>query len=190
MIFLKLFITFFEIGLVSFGGGLGMVALIREKVLMNNWLTEEQFMNIIAVSESTPGPIAVNVATFVGSTQAGILGSFMATFGVILPSFIIILIIAALLKNFMKYKGVAAFLMGIRPVVVALVFGTVITMGLSTLFKMKVIGDEPAADIRAVIIFTVLVIIHLVYKKLKKVAPSPIIMIMVSAVLGIIAYSS
>jgi chromate transporter len=90
----------------------------------------------------------------------------------------------------MKYKGVAAFLMGIRPVVVALVFGTAITMGLSTLFKMKVIGDEPVADIRAVIIFTVLVIIHLVYKKLKKVAPSPIIMIMVSAVLGIIAYSS
>ena len=95
MIYLKLFLTFFEIGAVSFGGGYGMVSLIREKVLLNGWLTQSGFLDIIAVSESTPGPLAVNMATFVGSSQAGFLGSVCATLGVVLPSFIIILLIAA-----------------------------------------------------------------------------------------------
>ena len=102
MIYLKLFLTFFKIGVLSFGGGYGMISLIREETLINGWLTEDEILNLIAVSESTPGPIAVNIATFVGSTQAGILGSLLATLGVILPSFIIILIIAALIQNLLK----------------------------------------------------------------------------------------
>ena len=87
MIYLKLFLTFFKIGAVSFGGGYGMISLIREEVISNGWLTEEKLLNMIAVSESTPGPIAVNIATFIGSNQAGILGSFFATLGVVTPSF-------------------------------------------------------------------------------------------------------
>ena len=75
MIYLQLFLTFFEIGLFTFGGGYAMISLIREKVLAFGWLTEEELLNMIAVSESTPGPIAVNMATFVGSTQGGVLGS-------------------------------------------------------------------------------------------------------------------
>lgn len=75
------------IGALSFGGGYGMVSLVRERVLSNGWLTENEFLNFIAVSESTPGPLAVNMATFIGSTQGGILGSFVATLGVVLPSF-------------------------------------------------------------------------------------------------------
>ena len=90
MIYLQLFLTFLEVGAVSFGGGYGMISLIREIVLGNGWLTEAQFMSFIAVSESTPGPLAVNIATFIGSSQAGFFGALCATIGVILPSFFII----------------------------------------------------------------------------------------------------
>ena len=81
-----------------------MIALIRETALSNGWLTEEELLNMIAVAESTPGPIAVNMATFVGSSEGGILGSLLATLGVVLPSFIVILIIATLMQNLIKYE--------------------------------------------------------------------------------------
>ena len=95
MILLDLFLTFLTIGAVSFGGGYGMISLIRESVVHHGWLTEEAFMSFVAVSEATPGPLAVNMATFVGSSQAGIPGALAATIGVVLPSFLIILLIAA-----------------------------------------------------------------------------------------------
>jgi chromate transporter len=131
--FLKLFLTFLEIGAVSFGGGYGMISLIREKVLLNGWLSEAEFLNFIAVSESTPGPLAVNMATFIGASQGGVLGALCATLGVVLPSFFIILLIAALIHDLLKYAGVEAFLSGVRPCVVALILSTALTMGLSTL---------------------------------------------------------
>ena len=106
---LELFLTFLKIGAVSFGGGYGMISLVREEALAHAWLSESEFINMIAVAESTPGPIAINMATFIGSKQHGILGSALATLGVVLPAFIIILIISAILKNFIKYKGVQAF---------------------------------------------------------------------------------
>ena len=134
MIYLKLFLTFFEIGLFTFGGGYAMISLVREKALVHGWLTEAELLNMIAVSESTPGPIAVNMATFLGSTQAGVLGSICATLGVVLPSFLIILLISAFIRNFLKYKGVQVFLGGIRPCVVALILGTSVLMFLSILF--------------------------------------------------------
>ena len=89
MIYWNLFLTFLKIGAVSFGGGYAMIPLIREECLAYGWLTEEAMMNFIAVAESTPGPISVNLATFVGASQAGIGGSFVATLGLVLPSFII-----------------------------------------------------------------------------------------------------
>ena len=97
--FLKLFLTFLEIGAVSFGGGYGMISLIREKVLLNGWLSEAEFLSFIAVSESTPGPLAVNMATFIGASQGGVLGALCATLGVVLPSFFIILLIAGLIVS-------------------------------------------------------------------------------------------
>ena len=106
---LKLFLTFLEIGAVSFGGGYGMISLIREKVLLHGWLSEAEFLSFIAVSESTPGPLAVNMATFIGSSQGGVLGALCATLGVVLPSFFIILLIAALIHDLLKYAGVEAF---------------------------------------------------------------------------------
>ena len=93
MIYLQLFLTFLKIGAVSFGGGYGMISLIREDCLANAWLNEEELLNFIAVAESTPGPIAVNMATFIGSSQAGFGGALLATLGVVLPSFFIILLI-------------------------------------------------------------------------------------------------
>ena len=97
MIYLQLFLTFLEIGAVSFGGGYAMIPLIREKVISHGWLVEEELLNMIAVSESTPGPIAVNMATFIGSEQGGVLGAMLATLGVVLPSFIIILLISSVI---------------------------------------------------------------------------------------------
>lgn len=188
MIYLKLFLTFFEIGAVSFGGGYGMVSLIREKVLLNGWLTEAGFLDIIAVSESTPGPLAVNMATFVGSSQAGFFGSVCATLGVVLPSFIIILLIAAALKGLMKYAGVQAFLSGVRPCVVALISATAITVGLSSFFSIKTVHDAPKVDFGSLAVFAVIAVFALVFKKIKKKLPSPIFMIVLSAFLGIFVF--
>ncbi len=188
MIFWKLFITFLEIGAVSFGGGYGMLSLIREKVLMHDWLTEEELLNMIAVSESTPGPIAVNMATFIGSSEGGVLGAFVATLGVVLPAFCIILLIAAVMRNFLKYEGVKAFLGGIRPAVVGLIVATGLTMLLSTLFNFSTLKGGFKADVIGIIIFAIIVAIAFVYKKLKNKKPSPIIMILISAGLGMLFY--
>ncbi len=190
MILFDLFATFFQIGLFTFGGGYAMISLVMERTLANGWLTESELLNMIAVAESTPGPIAVNMATFVGSTQAGILGSAMATLGVVLPSFIIILLISAVMKNFLKYEGVKAFLTGVRPCVVALILGTGVTLCLSTLFSFKSVGaTEFSPDIKGIIIFAVVLISSLVHKRIKSKKPSPILVIVVSAVLGMILYS-
>ena len=189
MILIELFLTFFEIGALTFGGGYAMIPFVREQVLAHGWLSEEELLNMIAVSESTPGPIAVNMATFVGSERAGILGSAAATLGVVLPSFIIILIISALLKNFLKYKGVGAFLSGVRPCVVSLIMGTAITLFLSVLLGIGARDFEFNIDFIGIIIFAVVVAISLIYKKIKGKKPSPILMIAISACLGMILYS-
>ena len=189
MIYLELFLTFLQIGAFSFGGGYGMISLIREKVLMHGWLNEEEMLNMIAVAESTPGPIAINMATFVGSSQGGFLGAFIATLGVILPSFIIILIIATLIRNFMKYAGVKAFLSGIRPCVVGLILATAITMFMSTAIGLSGIGDALTIDFNDIIIFAILILISIVAKLAFKKKPTPILMILISAGLGMLMYS-
>ena len=189
MIYLELFLTFLQIGAFSFGGGYGMISLIREKALAHGWLGEEELLNMIAVAESTPGPIAVNMATFVGSEQGGILGSILATLGIVLPSFIIILIIAALMQNLLKYAGVKAFLGGIRPCVVGLILATAITMFMSTVIGFGSIGESLSLDFKDVIIFVVLVTTALVSKFVFKKKPSPIVMILISAGLGMLMYS-
>lgn len=186
----KLFLIFFEIGAVSFGGGYGMVSLIREIVLSNGWMTESEFMSFVAVTESTPGPIAVNMATFVGASQAGALGALVATLGVVLPSFIIILLIAALLRNLLKYKGVQAFLAGVRPCIAALILATALTMGLDTLLGLKTLGGGLHADFRAIAIFALLCLISYVLQKHARKSPSPILMILLSAGLGILFYGA
>lgn len=189
MILLELFFTFFKIGALTFGGGYAMIPFVREQVLAHGWLTEEELLNMIAVSESTPGPIAVNMATFVGSNEAGVLGSVAATLGVVLPSFIIILIISALLKNFLKYNGVKAFLSGVRPCVVSLILGTAATLFLSVLVGIGENDFDLNIDVKGIIIFAIIVALAFILKKITKKKPSPILLIAISAFLGIYFYS-
>ncbi len=188
MIYLELFLTFLKVGALSFGGGFGMIALIRESVVSSGWMTEAEFLNFVAVSESTPGPIAVNIATFVGSHQGGILGAALATLGVVLPSFFIILVIVSLISNLLKFRAVEAFLSGVRPCIVALILSTVITLALSTLFSFSKIGDSFAPDIKGIVILGILFAVHFVYQKLTNKKPSLILMILLSAVMGILLY--
>ena len=188
-IYLELFLAFLEVGTFAFGGGYGMISLMREKALQHAWLTEEELLNVIAVAESTPGPIALNMATFVGSTQAGILGSIIATVAVVIPSFIIILLIAAVLKNFMNYRGVKGFLFGVRPVVVALILATGVNMLLHNLFGIASLYELSGIDAKGIIILLLLFAIGYASKKLLRKKPSPILMIVLSAGLGILFYS-
>ena len=186
---IRLFWNFLMIGALSFGGGYGMISLVRETVLSNGWLTESEFLSFIAVSESTPGPLAVNMATFVGSSQGGFWGALVATLGVVLPSFLLLLLIAAVLRNLMKYRGVEAFLSGVRPCVVALILATAVTMGLTRLLGFTHLGDVPVPDIRSLLVLAVLAAVHFLWKKLRGKVPSPIAMIGPSAVLGILLWS-
>ena len=188
MLYLRLFLLFLEIGAVSFGGGYGMLSVIRDAVLSRGMLTEAELMNFIAVSESTPGPIAINMATFIGASQGGLLGAFLATLGVVLPAFTIILLIAAILKNLLKYKGVQGFLSGVRPAVAALILATAVTMGIRTFFGLGSVYGDFSFNYKGLIILGVLIAVGLGSKYLLKKKASPIVMILISAVLGIVFY--
>ena len=188
MIFLRLFLSFFVIGAISFGGGYGMISLVRETVLSEGWMSESEFLDLIAVSESTPGPFAVNMATYVGARQAGIPGALSATLGVILPSFLVILLICVVLRSFLRYRGVNAFLDGVRPCVVGLILSTAVIMGMSTLFGFSSVGDSISADGKGIFILALLTAVGLLYRKLRKKQISPLLMIALSAVLGVVLY--
>ena len=190
MILLDLFLTFLLIGAVSFGGGYGMISLVREQVLAHGWLTESEFLDMIAVSESTPGPLAVNMATFIGSSQAGFPGALVATLGVVLPSFVIILLIAAVLKNLLRYRGVEAFLSGVRPTVVGLILGTAVVLGLATLFSLGSLRDTSGVthDAGAFLILFCLLALDAASRTWRGRAITPILLILLSAVLGMLVY--
>lgn len=188
MILLELFLTFLKIGAVSFGGGYAMISLIREDCLRNGWLAEEELLNFIAVAESTPGPIAVNMATFVGSSQGGFLGALLATLGVVLPSFVIILLVATLLTKLLKYAGVKATLKSLRPAIVGMIMATAFTMCLSVLFKLKTVYDTPIFDWRQIVILAALAAVHFGYKRWKKKPISPIFLILLSGALGVAVF--
>ena len=125
MICLSLFLGFLKVGLFAFGGAYGAIPLIRDVVLSYGWLDGEMLAYMIAVSESTPGPIMVNLATYVGSSQAGLPGAVIATSVVVLPSFIIILLITALMKTALKNPYVQAVLRGLKPYIAGIILGTV-----------------------------------------------------------------
>ena len=188
MIYWKLFWNFLMIGALSFGGGYGMISLVRETVLNHGWLTESTFLSFIAVAESTPGPLAVNMATFVGSSQGGLWGALCATLGVVLPSFGVILLIASVLQNLMKYAGVEAFLSGVRPCVVAMILATALTMMLSTLGGFSALGSGFAPDVRSLAVFGLLWAVHLGWKHKTQKAPPPIGMILMAAGLGVLLW--
>lgn len=190
MILWELFFTFLRVGALSFGGGYGMISVVREAVLGAGWLSEEEFIRFIAVSESTPGPLAVNMATFIGSSQAGLPGAALATLGVVLPSFLVILVIAALIRDLLRRAGVAAFLTGVRPCVAAMILATAVTMGLDVLLGFTDVRGGFSPDGRATVIFALLLGLRLLSQRVLRRAPSPILMIVISAVLGVCLYGA
>ena len=188
MIYLKLFLSFLKIGATSFGGGYGMIALMRDVALAEGWMTEAELLNFIAVAESTPGPIAVNMATFVGTSMGGVLGAFLATLGVVLPSFVVILVIAALIRNLLKLSIVRAALGGIRPVIVGLILATGCSMLLSTLCGFSAWGDPFLPDWRALLILGLLTATSLLLGRVRKKPTSPILFVLIAGVLGVLLY--
>ena len=134
MIYLELFYIFLKIGAFTFGGGYAMLPLIQDEVIAHNWIDSQSLIDFIAVSESTPGPFAVNIATYVGAEVGGIFGSFCATLGVILPSFIIILIVAKCFIQFQKSIVIKGCMSGLKPAVVAFIAVATIDILVTTLF--------------------------------------------------------
>lgn len=185
---LDLFLTFLKIGAVSFGGGYGMIPMLTDEVIAHGWLTEAELMNFIAVSESTPGPIAINMATFIGASQGGFLGALLATVGVVLPAFIIILIVASVVKGLLQFAGVKGFLSGVRPVVVGLIITTGALLLITVVLGYSKVGEPLSFDYKALIIFALCAVTHFTYKIIRKKTLSPIILILFSAVLGMIFY--
>lgn len=182
MILLKLFAEFFKVSCFTFGGAYGAIALIRDMVLKNGWLSEERLAYMIAISESTPGPIMVNMATYIGSDQAGFLGSVVATVAVVLPAYLVILLVLGILKNTLKNQWVQAALRGLKPCVVGIVLATGLGMVVRNCFT------EAGTDLRAAIVSVALVLILLLYQRVAKKKLSPIALICVSAVLGMVVY--
>ena len=185
MIYLILFLEFFKVGLFAFGGAYGAIPLIRDVVLDYGWLNDERFTYFVAVSESTPGPIMTNLATYVGSNQAGFLGSVVATVAVVLPSSIIVLLLMILLKNLLKKPYVQAALRGIKPSVVGIILAT----GAYMIFKNCFLTSGTVTpDWKAIVITLVLMVASFGYKKMKKKQLSGISLILISAVVGIVIY--
>ena len=176
MIYLELFLIFFKIGAFTFGGGYAMLPLIQQEVLSQGWMDLEQLVNFIAVSESTPGPLAVNLSTYIGAETAGLLGALSATIGVVLPSFVIILLVAKFYQAFQTNTLVKGCMNGLRPTVVGMIGASLLSVGASAF---------PAAGgvmqwVLAAVLLAAILVAH--WKKVP-----PILLIVGSAVVGIAA---
>ena len=185
MIYLQLFYEFFIIGLFTFGGGYAMIPLIQDAAVNNGWLTIDEFYNFIGICESTPGPIAVNMATYVGATQGGILGSLCATLGVVMPSFIIILLIAAVLNKLTNNKHFKNFIKGVRPVIISLI----LFAGIKLLIKcigIDITTFEVAINYISIIVFVLIIAVYFIITKVFKKKISAIYIILISAFLGVV----
>ena len=186
MIYLELLIAFLQVGLFSFGGAYGAIPLIRDVVLSYGWMDEEMLAYMIAVSESTPGPIMVNLATYIGNTQGGIFGAIVATTGVVLPSFVIISLITVFLKNAIQNPYFQAVLRGLKPCVIGIILATGLYMIVT---NCTVMGEYVKVDLRAVLILVILIGIKSIYKHVAKKKLSPIMLIVLSSIAGVVVLS-
>ena len=180
MIFLELFWTFLKIGAFTFGGGYAMLPLIQQAVLDHGWMEAEQLVNFIAVSESTPGPFAINMATYIGTEKGGLLGAVCATLGVVLPSFVIILIVAKYFDKFKENRIVKGCMSGLKPAVVGLIGSALLSVAATVFvpagFSLAVFTDMNTYIYLAITVAAVL----MAFKKVH-----PVIIICLSAVVGI-----
>lgn len=187
MIYLELFSTFFKIGLFTIGGGYAMIPLIQQEVVNHGWLTLLELTDFIAVAESTPGPFAVNIATFVGMEMGGLPGALITTTAVVLPSFVIILLIAKVFTNFQQSKWVQGALYGMRPVVIGLIASAVLLLMSSGFFGHEAEINSVSVffaslQYREIIIFIIGVFVYFRYKL------HPIKLILISAALGMLFF--
>ncbi len=156
---MELFLTFFRIGLFTFGGGYAMIPVIREEIVTRrHWLTDSDILDIVAIAESTPGPIAVNAATFVGKKTAGTAGAAAATFGTVLPSFLIIFALSSVLRQFEEIQAVKYAFIGIRAAVLVLIF-----QGLVSLYRACPKGPMEMILMGLSFLLTVLFNVNAVY---------------------------
>ena len=183
MIYIELLIGFLKVGCFAFGGAYGAIPLIRDVVMAYGWIDEEMLTYMIGVSESTPGPIMVNIATYAGSSQGGFVGALIAILGVITPAFLIIILIMALLKNALKNQYVQAVIGGLRPCVIGIVLATGLYMVISNCIKIE---SELIINAQSIIITVILMVSMLGYKRIVKKKISPIMLIMLSAVVGVV----
>ena len=173
MIYLRLFIEFLKVGFFSFGGGYGAIAIIRDVVISNNWLTDDGLAYMIALSESTPGPIMVNLATYVGSVNGGFLGALVATIGVIFPAFIIIILVVKVLSSVMENKYFKYIMDG----AILAVIGIILATGLYMLMENNSMIE---------IVISIILLSTLLVVKIKKIKFNPIMFICYSAMVGVI----
>lgn len=173
MIYIRLFIEFLKVGFFSFGGGYGAVAIIRDVVISNNWLTDDGLAYMIALSESTPGPIMVNLATYVGSVNGGLFGALVATIGVIFPAFIIIILVVKVLSSIMNNKYFKYLMDGAILAVIGIILATGLYMLMENNSMIEIV-------ISIILLFTLLVV------KVKKIILNPIMFICYSAMIGVI----
>lgn len=196
MIFLRLFWVFFKIGLFTIGGGHAMIPLIMQDVVNEGWMSEQILLDFIAISESTPGPFAVNIATYTGMEVGrafggagyGFLGAILSTLGVVLPSVIIIILIAKLLYKYMKKPAVEEVFTGVRSSVSGLILSVFVTLTLTVLFGIGNIYDvqSVSVDFVGIAMFAVLMVFSSIRFKGK--TASPILIVLISAILGLLLF--
>ena len=194
--FLMLFWVFFQIGLFTIGGGHAMIPLIMEKVVAEGWVSEEVLIDFIAISESTPGPFAVNIATYTGTVVGeayggfgyGVLGALCATFGVVAPSVIIIVLVVKLFSRFMTKPSVQEVFTGVRSSVAGLLLSVFATLFITVILGLSSVWDksEVGFDYIGFIIFAVMMVAGNVKIKGKKL--HPIAIVLMSALMGVLMY--
>jgi len=186
VIYWELIWAFLQIGMFAFGAAYGTIPLIRDAVLSHNWMSEEMFTYFVAVCESTPGPIIVNLATYIGSSQAGFWGALLATISVVLPSFIVILIVASVMKNFINNKYIQSVIKGIKPCII----GMILAMGVYMIISNVLLTTSQISfDWSAMLITGILLAISFAYQKIKLKDFPPILLIIFSAGMGIVIYA-
>lgn len=198
MIYLRILTSFIKVGLFSIGGAYAAIPLIRDIVIENNWMNLELYTDLVAVAESTPGPLMLNIATYVGSNLAGFMGGFLATLITVVPSFIIMLVIVKYLRVYIQNKKVQYVFTIIRPTVCAIIFSVGIELFIKNLLFdfninsfinfISIVTSNYADIIKNLIILLLIIIIKKVYKHIKHKKISSITMIFVSAVIGILVY--
>ncbi len=184
MIYIELVLAFLKIGLFSFGGAYGAIPLIQETAAANGWADAEMFANLVALSETTPGPIMVNMATYIGSRQAGFPGALCATIGVVFPSFVIILIVTAIFQNILKQKNVQAVLKGVKPCLMGVILATGTYMALSLCTE----DGSLSADLPACIILFILAAAAGLHHRFRKKEFPPAALLLLAAACGCVFY--